>query len=62
MCARSCSVHCAGSDNECHHVHGVCGLGCDAGYKGSLCNQGKHDVIILLVKASWDIKKMRAIK
>ena len=40
-CAKRCSVHCAGSDNTCNNVNGTCNMGCDPGYKGSLCIQSK---------------------
>ncbi|KAK3709336.1 hypothetical protein RRG08_056690 [Elysia crispata] len=38
-CAATCSDHCAGDQNPCHHVNGTCDLGCDPGYQGSSCTQ-----------------------
>ena len=47
QCANLCSEHCAGIDNSCNNVNGTCNMGCDPGYKGSLCTQGdfKHTLI-----------------
>ena len=41
QCANLCSEHCAGIDNSCNNVNGTCNMGCDPGYKGSLCTQGE---------------------
>ena len=41
QCAKPCSEHCAGIDNTCNNVNGTCNMGCDPGYNGSLCTQGK---------------------
>ena len=40
-CTEECSLHCTGLNNTCHHVNGTCDLGCNPGYQGHLCNQGK---------------------
>lgn len=39
-CSQRCSGHCR-DDTICNHVTGLCDKGCDAGWTGSLCNQGK---------------------
>ena len=39
-CTQTCSEHCAGEDNPCHHVNGTCDLGCSRGYRGALCTEG----------------------
>ncbi|KAK3795272.1 hypothetical protein RRG08_055834 [Elysia crispata] len=38
-CTKTCSDHCAGDQNSCHHVNGTCDLGCEPGYQGSSCTQ-----------------------
>ncbi|KAK3757714.1 hypothetical protein RRG08_004560 [Elysia crispata] len=38
-CNKTCSEHCGGYLNSCHHVNGSCNQGCDPGYKGYLCTQ-----------------------
>ena len=40
-CGETCSEHCAGDQDSCHHVNGTCDLGCDPGYQGSNCTQGE---------------------
>lgn len=39
-CSRPCG-HCLES-KQCHHINGTCTNGCDSGYQGSLCTEGKH--------------------
>lgn len=38
-CNRTCG-HCA-NKTICYHVNGTCFEGCDPGYRGSRCHQGK---------------------
>lgn len=38
-CSRPCYRHCRDS-SACNHVTGQCELGCDAGWTGSLCEEG----------------------
>ena len=45
-CKETCSDHCAGDKNPCHHINGTCDMGCDPGYHGLLCIKGKL--------AGWD--------
>ncbi|KAK3779435.1 hypothetical protein RRG08_062093 [Elysia crispata] len=40
-CSKQCSVHCAGQHNACNHVDGSCNQGCDDGYIGRFCTEGK---------------------
>lgn len=39
-CKHHCSEHCR-DNTVCDHVTGLCGMGCAAGWSGSLCNKGK---------------------
>lgn len=38
-CLGTCSEHCLGSTNSCHHVNGSCLDGCDIGFQVPLCNE-----------------------
>ncbi|KAK3774959.1 hypothetical protein RRG08_040547 [Elysia crispata] len=42
-CKETCSDHCAGDKNPCHHLNGTCVMGCDPGYHGSLCIKSKFN-------------------
>ncbi|CAG5127777.1 unnamed protein product, partial [Candidula unifasciata] len=40
MCSQLCAPDVSNSSSPaCHHLHGVCLNGCQAGYKGQMCNQ-----------------------
>nr|XP_022312350.1 multiple epidermal growth factor-like domains protein 6 isoform X2 [Crassostrea virginica] len=39
-CKQHCSEHCR-DNSVCDHVTGLCGMGCAAGWSGSLCNKDK---------------------
>lgn len=48
-CSQRCSGHCR-DDTICNHVTGLCDKGCDAGWTGFLCNQGKKTPRKRLIK------------
>lgn len=43
-CSQQCSRHCR-YNTTCNHVTGQCDRGCDAGWAGSLCINGKKKII-----------------
>ncbi|GFR77065.1 receptor-type tyrosine-protein phosphatase kappa [Elysia marginata] len=41
-CSQDCSVHCRGQDNACDPGNGRCNSGCEDGYRGDMCENGKQ--------------------
>ena len=47
-CEKSCSGHCAGQYKQaCNHVDGSCDRGCQPGYHGKTCHQGRCQGFLL---------------
>ena len=44
-CSNLCSETCGGLANTCDRVNGTCNNGCDHGYTGTKCDQGKLSFI-----------------
>lgn len=44
-----CSMHCGKCRDvgQCNHVDGTCMNGCEIGYNGSKCTEGKHIVFCI---------------
>lgn len=42
-CSNQCG-HCFETE-QCHHINGTCMNGCDSGFHGLLCTDGKHVLI-----------------
>lgn len=45
-CTGRCSGHCINNE-PCDHVSGVCPSGCQDGYTGALCTDGKNFLFLL---------------
>lgn len=54
-CSELCSENCI-NKKQCHHVSGVCFNGCQDGYIGSLCTDGKKYSFFCKVRSTWITK------
>ena len=45
-CGQTCTVHCAGEGKPCDHISGQCTNGCEPGYTGERCTQGKFNKLV----------------
>lgn len=51
MYGKDCNIscgHCLASE-QCHHINGTCMNGCDNGYQGINCTQGKQLRVIIRI-------------
>lgn len=60
----NCREQCGSCLNleQCHHVNGTCMIGCDRGYQGVYCTEGKfsfHIIIVpdtmVLIEIGWSV-------
>lgn len=50
-CSQTCSEHCK-EGSTCNHVTGQCEVGCNAGWKGAMCDQGDVKIYVSIISFS----------
>lgn len=55
-CSKQCG-HCFETE-QCHHINGTCMNGCDSGFHGLLCTDGKHVLIFTISQYNVTIRQI----
>ena len=62
-CKESCSGHCAGPDSlACNNVDGSCDRGCQPGYQGKTCHQGRRSRFSIVRHQAWSVCDLGCLK
>ena len=62
-CKESCSGHCAGQYKQaCNNVDGSCDRGCQPGYQGKTCHQGRWSRFSIVRHEAWSVCDLDSLK